>query len=698
MRMFFLSWLLLLLPISVFCQTAPEGAGTLENPYQISSLENLLFLSASANSSYWAEGKYFIQTTDIDASNTSTWNAGAGFLPIGNSTSSFMGNYDGQGCKISNLYLNRPTEENCGLFGKITNATVQNLIMDNINLTGKKYLGGIVGSAFNSLIINCSTAGEINAENSISLVGGIAGLAIEATRVNRCFSYAKIKGHKVTELYPYGSSYLGGIIGLLSNESIIENSYFTGNIEGGYNIGGIAGQVISNGQPTIDKCYVVCTIDSENYANSGMIVGNNYTPNISDCIYQSEEGFGLVGSSSTGNLSNSVNFELSEIEMKKAEHYISLGWDFETTWILDDPTINNGYPYLYWQDESPHTLLTADDSNPQSFTAPQVNTELEFLTELPTGTQILITKPDASQTPTNGYASNLISLGNNFWRIKTTYSDTISYHLTLDLEAIPISFQTSDVKIFKRDNEASDWLDVLELGGQLSWQGRKVTISGLNTFSDFIPVVDESTLPVELSSFTANVIDNNSVSLNWQVESESNLVGYYLLANSSNNIDTAELIPSLIQATNTTQQASYNFIHHPENHQGIVYYWLQSLEQNNQSEYYGPILAFFDHDDDNHPPIFIGNQLYANYPNPFNPSTSISFSVIRPQTVTIGIYNIKGQLVKKLFEEYVSQVNVKHSIIWNGRDDDNNKVSSGTYFINMKVADKTFIRKAILMK
>ncbi len=688
MRMFFLSWLLLLLPISVFCQTAPEGAGTLENPYQISSLENLLFLSASANSSYWAEDKYFIQTNDIDASNTSTWNAGAGFLPIGNSESSFMGNYDGQGCKISNLYLNRPTEENCGLFGKITNASIKNLCLEDINITGKKNVGGITGACTSSVISNCSSSGEMKAFFQTSLIGGIMGQSTGTTLVERCFSSADI----------YGYNNVGGIVGFYRDEAIIRNSYFTGNIEGGYNIGGIAGQVIRNGQPTIDKCYVACTIDSEIYSSSGMIIGWNDSPNISACICQYDERLDLVGNKTNEIMANSNNLELSEAEMKETINYTNIGWDFQTTWLLDDATINNGYPYLYWQDKSPHTLLTADDSNPQSFTAPQVNTELEFLTELPTGTQILITKPDASQTPTNGYATNLITLGNNFWRIKTTYSDTISYHLTLDLEAIPISFQTSDVKIFKRDNEASDWLDVLELGGQLSWQGRKVTISGLNTFSDFIPVVDESTLPVELSSFTANVIDNNSVSLNWQVESESNLLGYYLLQNTSNNIDSAELIPSLIQATNTTQQASYHFIHHPENHQGIVYYWLQSLEHNNQSEFYGPILAFFDHDDDNHPPIFIGNQLYANYPNPFNPSTSISFSVIRPQTVTIGIYNIKGQLVKKLFEEYVSQVNVKHSIIWNGRDDDNNKVSSGTYFINMKVADKTFIRKAILMK
>ncbi|MBI9031999.1 T9SS type A sorting domain-containing protein [bacterium] len=688
MRMFILSWLLLLLPISVFCQTAPEGAGTLENPYQISSLENLHFLSASANSSYWAEDKYFIQTNDIDASATSTWNSNAGFLPIANTTNPFKGNYNGQGYQISNLYINRGSTEYCGLFGKISDASIKNLCLEDINITGSKNVGGITGACASSVISNCSSSGEITATFSTSLIGGIMGQSTGTTLVERCFSSADI----------YGNNNVGGIVGFYRDEAIIRNSYFTGNIIGTSYCGGIAGQVISTGQPTIDKCYVVCTIASNNSSYSGMIIGYNQSPNISSCIYQVDQRLNIVGSGSSVNSFNFDNLVLIQSEMKEATNYIGLGWDFQTTWLLDDTTINNGYPYLYWQGGSAHSLLISNEENSQNFIAPEVNAELEFVTSLPEETQILITKPEASNTSTSGYEANLVTLGSNFWKIRTTYSDTISYHLTLDLEAIPISFQTSDVQILKRDNETSDWVNVADLGGQLSWQGRKVTISGLNTFSDFIPVIDESTLPVELSSFTANVIDNNTVSLNWQVESESNLVGYYLLENSWNNIDTAELIPSLIQATNTTQQASYNFIHHPDNHPGIVYYWLKSLELNNQSEYYGPIIANFNIENDNYPAIFSGNRLYANYPNPFNPSTAISFSVQQPQDVSIRIFNAKGQLVKKLFDGYIAQANIKNTIIWSGRDENNNKVSSGPYFINMKLADKSFTRKAILMK
>jgi len=79
----------------------PEGAGTLQNPYQIANLANLRWLSETNTA--WASGKYFIQTADIDATETVNWNAGAGFSPIGNSSRRFYGNFDGQGYSIGGL-------------------------------------------------------------------------------------------------------------------------------------------------------------------------------------------------------------------------------------------------------------------------------------------------------------------------------------------------------------------------------------------------------------------------------------------------------------------------------------------------------------------------------------------------------------------------------------------------------------------
>ena len=89
--------------------------------------------------------------------------------------------------------------------------------------------------------------------------------------------------------------------------------------------------------------------------------------------------------------------------------------------------------------------------------------------------------------------------------------------------------------------------------------------------------------------------------------------------------------------------------------------------------------------------------LLSNYPNPFNPSTKISFSLTKSANNTeIMIYNIKGQQIKSLLNDQLEAGN--HSIIWNGTDDSNNAVSSGVYFYKMKSGRFISVKKMILMK
>jgi hypothetical protein len=75
-----------------------EGDGSEANPYEIANPNNLYWLTQ--NDTEW--GKHFIQTADIDASETTAWNDGAGFIPIGNSSIKFTGSYNGQGFIVDN--------------------------------------------------------------------------------------------------------------------------------------------------------------------------------------------------------------------------------------------------------------------------------------------------------------------------------------------------------------------------------------------------------------------------------------------------------------------------------------------------------------------------------------------------------------------------------------------------------------------
>ena len=96
--------------------------------------------------------------------------------------------------------------------------------------------------------------------------------------------------------------------------------------------------------------------------------------------------------------------------------------------------------------------------------------------------------------------------------------------------------------------------------------------------------------------------------------------------------------------------------------------------------------------------------LYQNYPNPFsgvrgksgNPQTTISYTLPKSTKVSLSIYNIKGQLVETLVDE-VQQAGY-YSVIWNGKNDKNEGVSSGIYFYRITAGDFTDTKKCIILK
>jgi len=89
--------------------------------------------------------------------------------------------------------------------------------------------------------------------------------------------------------------------------------------------------------------------------------------------------------------------------------------------------------------------------------------------------------------------------------------------------------------------------------------------------------------------------------------------------------------------------------------------------------------------------------LLTNYPNPFNPTTTISFSIPVESEVDLSVYNIKGQKIKTLNQNELNKG--QHSIIWNGDDDSGNNVSSGVYLYKLNVNGKTeAVKKCILLK
>lgn len=89
-------------------------------------------------------------------------------------------------------------------------------------------------------------------------------------------------------------------------------------------------------------------------------------------------------------------------------------------------------------------------------------------------------------------------------------------------------------------------------------------------------------------------------------------------------------------------------------------------------------------------------KLEGNFPNPFNPTTTIRFATHKPGSVRLSIFNIKGQLVRKLVDKDLPAGN--HAIIWDGKDQYNRSVSSGIYLYRMEAPGYTQSLKMMLMK
>ena len=88
------------------------------------------------------------------------------------------------------------------------------------------------------------------------------------------------------------------------------------------------------------------------------------------------------------------------------------------------------------------------------------------------------------------------------------------------------------------------------------------------------------------------------------------------------------------------------------------------------------------------------NALYENYPNPFNPSTTIKYSLKETQQTTLAVYNTIGQKIRTLLD--APQAAGMHLVQWDGKNDRGQQVSSGVYFYKIN-AGKFVKTKRMMM-
>ena len=226
------------------------GSGTAEDPYQISTAQDLYNLQGYVNGDGGERqfvGAHFVQTQDIDLMEYSYYvNMEYGWQPIGKSYSNpFQAYYNGNGYCVSGIYINRGEQSAIGLFGMLFNAAIENLTISNSTIKGDGAVGAIAGSSrgngddvpYVSIIKNCHVTGcEISGNVG---VGGIMGMVDTETRM--LIENCSVSSSSKISTAGYG---VGGILGagVYSSTTMITSCNNHANISGGLvNTGGIAG-------------------------------------------------------------------------------------------------------------------------------------------------------------------------------------------------------------------------------------------------------------------------------------------------------------------------------------------------------------------------------------------------------------------------------------------------------------------------
>jgi hypothetical protein len=187
-------------------------------------------------------------------------------------------------------------------------------------------------------------------------------------------------------------------------------------------------------------------------------------------------------------------------------------------------------------------------------------------------------------------------------------------------------------------------------------------------------------MPVELTSFTANV-NNNSINLNWITATELNNMGFNV-ERSVNKFDWIKI--AFVPGSGTSNFIrNYSYIDKSVSQPGKYFYRLKQID-NDGSYKYSKIIEI----NLNAPSIFALNQ---NYPNPFNPSTVISYSLPLASNVKLIVYNTIGQTVKVLENGFKNAGN--YSVNFNA-----DGLPSGIYFYKLEAGQFIQVKKMMLLK
>jgi len=112
--------------------------------------------------------------------------------------------------------------------------------------------------------------------------------------------------------------------------------------------------------------------------------------------------------------------------------------------------------------------------------------------------------------------------------------------------------------------------------------------------------------------------------------------------------------------------------------------------------FHGPTSVAYEQPEVASPSVPLVKGINSIFPNPFNPDTTIRFGIEKDSPTQVVIYNLRGQIVRRLFDGTVNKGT--YTLHWNGRDDNGNSVASGLYYLRLSTGGESISRKLMLLK
>lgn len=269
-----------------------------------------------------------------------------------------------------------------------------------------------------------------------------------------------------------------------------------------------------------------------------------------------------------------------------------------------------------------------------------------------------------------------------YYRIYKQGSSSLPFYSSINLSWVGGTSNqqyasSADINLLSSVTSGGTWLIEIYWEGWFDYGVGRYNNSGTNFIAYFTA---DNSFPVQLSSFTATII-NNHINLNWTTSTETSNYGFNVEKSFDNN-DWVNL--GFISGNgNSNTIHNYSYCDNDVNRTGEYYYRLKQLDNNGDFVYSSTINLFVD--------ISISFEIKQNYPNPFNSSTTISYQVSNNCRVTLKIFDILGNEVITLVDENKSKG--KYDIQFNAKD-----ISSGIYIYQIKAGDIVDSKKLVLIK